>query len=103
MLVVTPPIRAGQGPYGLRGAPMASLFERPLLPLHLAAAVGQMQALALLGLALLALLGIVGPGVRPTGAWPEPGSGNLLASGGITSGARSATLRLGLRASWRPG
>src|SRR5262245_84159 len=36
--------------------------ERLFLPLDLTAAVGQMQSLALLGLAHLALVGIVGPG-----------------------------------------
>ena len=61
-----------------------------------------MQALALLTLAGLALLGIVGEG-DVGGLEPEPGSGSLLALGGITSGARSASLGSRTRASWAAG
>src|SRR5262245_2476675 len=46
--------------------------HRPLLPLYVAAAIGQVQALALLCLTGLALLGIIGPQRRGLGGLSRP-------------------------------
>ena len=100
--VVTLPKRPGRGHRDCEA--LRVLVQGPLLPLLVAAAVGQVQALALLGLAHLALLGIVRPAVcTGSGVASEPGPAAGLTSGGTTSGARSAILGSKRFAAWAAG
>ena len=89
---MTPPKSAGQGPYGLRGA-LRRLLERPLLPLDRRR--GSRPCAGARAPWPRAPCAARDRRARQCRRWhlsPEPGSGSRLASGGMTSGARSASL-----------
>ncbi len=92
MLVAHAGEQAGARAVGAAVGPRIVGVERLVLPLDLAAAVGEVQALALLGLPPLLLLGILEGARSVSAVLPDPGSGRRLTLGGTTSGARSAIL-----------